>query len=263
MRFKAGARPLKAGLHGEPDLSWLIARPITHRGLHDRRQGVVENSASAFARSIEAGYAIECDLQVTAEGEAVVFHDDTLVRMTGAEGRVADKTVAELQRLPLLGGADHMQTLPELLAQVKGRVPLVIELKSRFDGDMRLVSRAAELVAAFDGQASLMSFDPAVVTWLARNAPAIPRGIVADRMMDEEWRPLPVARRLAMRHLDHLPQSRPHFLSYEAAGLPCGIARAFRHAGRPVICWTIRSEQQAMRARRYCDQITFEGFIPA
>jgi glycerophosphoryl diester phosphodiesterase len=249
-------------VYGQPDLGWLTARPIAHRGLHDRANGVVENSPSAFAAAIAAGYAIECDLQVSCDGQPMVFHDDRLGRLTGAAGEVRALTAAELQALPLLAGADHMQTLPELLDQVRGRTPLVIEIKSRFDGDMTLADRAAALVADYGGHAALMSFDPAVVAHFARAWPEIPRGVVADRMTDPEWAALSLPRRLAMRHFTHLPETRPHFLSYEAAGLPLAIARAFRQSGRPVICWTIRSEQQAMRASRYCDQITFEGFRP-
>jgi glycerophosphoryl diester phosphodiesterase len=249
-------------IYGRPDLGWLTARPIAHRGLHDRAKGVVENSAPAFAAAVAADYAIECDLQVSADGQPMVFHDERLERLTGADGEVNARIAAELQTLELSGSGEHMQTLPELLDQVAGRVPLVIEIKSRFDGDMTLADRAAALVADYAGHAALMSYDPAVVAHLARAWPEVPRGIVADRMIDPEWSALPLPRRLAMRHFTHLPETRPHFLSYEAAGLPAAIARAFRQSGRPVICWTIRSEQQAMRATRYCDQITFEGFRP-
>jgi glycerophosphoryl diester phosphodiesterase len=192
----------------------------------------------------------------------MVFHDETLDRLTGTGGDVSARTAAELQALTLTGGSDHMQTLPELLDQVAGKVPLVIEIKSRFDGDMTLTDRAAALVADYPGPAALMSFDPVVIAHLAAIWPNVVRGIVADRMTHAEWKVLPLPRRLAMRHFTHLPETRPHFLSYDAAGLPVAIARAFRTAGRPVICWTIRSEQQAMRATRYCDQITFEGFRP-
>jgi glycerophosphoryl diester phosphodiesterase len=252
----------QATVYGQPDLRWLIAGPITHRGLHDRASGVIENSASAFAAAIAAGYAIECDLQLSADNQPMVFHDERLERLTGAAGFVRERTAHDLQTLPLTGGSDRMQTLPELLDQVQGRVPLVIEMKSHFDGDVTLAERAAALVAEYDGPAALMSYDPDLVSHLARAWPEIPRGIVADRMTHSEWAALPLPRRLAMRNFTHLPETRPHFLSYEAAGLPAAIARAFRQAGRPVICWTIRSEQQAMRATRYCDQITFEGFRP-
>ncbi|RMF00295.1 MAG: glycerophosphodiester phosphodiesterase, partial [Alphaproteobacteria bacterium] len=110
-------------------LSWLI-RPIAHRGLHDAARGVVENSSTAFAHAIEAGYGIECDVRLCAGGEVVVFHDETLDRLTLSTGPVAAKTPAELKAVAFRQGSDRIQTLGELLEQVCGQVPLVIELKS-------------------------------------------------------------------------------------------------------------------------------------
>jgi glycerophosphoryl diester phosphodiesterase len=206
-------------------------------------------------------YAIECDLQLSADGEAMVFHDAQLDRMTTATGPVIARTAAELQAVALRGSGDRMQTLGELLDQVAGRVPLVIELKSHWDGSLALVRRTAEVVAGYDGPLALMSFDPDVVAGVAEFAPRVARGIVADRESVMETR-LALARRLELRHFSHVDRSRPHFLSYHAGGLPYGPPRAFRQAGLPVICWTLRDAATAARARRYADQITFEGYLP-
>ena len=242
-------------------LAWLVERPITHRGLHDARAGIVENTATAFAAAMGRNYAIECDLQLSADGEAMVFHDARLDRLTRARGPVIARTAAELQGVALRGSRDRMQTLGELLDQVNARVPLVIELKSHWDGSLALVRRTAELVADYDGLLALMSFDPDLVAGLAELAPRVPRGIVAERESVMEMR-LALARRLELRHLSHVDRSRPHFLSYHAEGLPYGPARAVRQAGLPVICWTVRDAAAASRARRYADQITFEGYLP-
>lgn len=244
------------------DLGWLVERPIAHRGLHDRASGIVENTASAFAAAIEAGYAIECDLQLSRDGEAMVFHDETLDRLTQATGRVLDRTAAELVSVPLRDTSDRMQTLPELLAQVDGRVPLVIELKSHWDGSTRLAQRAVECLAGYRGPHALMSFDPDLVEAVAELDPRLTRGIVADRVNDPDYRGLPFYRRLGLRRFSHLARSRPHFISYHAAGLPYGPPRRLRQLGVPIICYTIRSPSQASRALRYCDQITFEGYRP-
>ncbi|HUE45112.1 MAG TPA: glycerophosphodiester phosphodiesterase family protein [Aestuariivirgaceae bacterium] len=242
-------------------LAWLVERPIAHRGLHDAESGIVENTAGAFAAAMDRDYAIECDLQLSADGEAMVFHDAQLDRLTAETGPVIARTAAELQDVAMRGSNDRIQTLGELLDQVNARVPLVIELKSHWDGSLALARRTAEVVARYDGPLALMSFDPDVVTGLAELAPRVPRGIVADRESVMEVR-LSLARRLDLRHLGHVDKSRPHFLSYHADGLPYGPPRAFRQAGLPVICWTVRDAATAARARRYADQITFEGYLP-
>jgi len=242
-------------------LDWLVARPIAHRGLHDAARGIAENTAGAFAAAMRRNYAIECDLQLSADGEAMVFHDYTLERLTRSQGRVIEHTAAALQDMALRDSADRMQTLPELLAQVNGRAALIIELKSHWDGSLALARRTAEIVRDYHGHVALMSFDPEVVAGLAGLAPGVPRGLVAERESVMEVR-LDLARRLALRHFSHVDRSRPQFLSYHAQGLPYGPSRAFRQAGLPVICWTVCDAEAAARARRYADQITFEGFLP-
>ena len=110
-------------------LRWLTARPIAHRGFHDLRRGRPENTLAAFDAAVEARYAIECDLHISADGVPVVFHDDELERLTGEPGAVRDRTAAELGDLRVAGTGEWIPTLDELLALVGGRVPLVIELK--------------------------------------------------------------------------------------------------------------------------------------
>src|SRR6266446_6578870 len=132
------------------DLDWLIARPVAHRGLHDQKS-VIENTPSAFAAAIAARYGIECDLQISADGEAMVHHDDALGRLTEGAGRLDAMSAAELKRVSFKATADRMITLGELCELVGGRVTLLIELKSRFDGNRRLVMRAAQLLAGYDG----------------------------------------------------------------------------------------------------------------
>jgi glycerophosphoryl diester phosphodiesterase len=148
-----------------------------------------------------------------------------------------------------------------MLTQVDGIVPLVIEIKSRFlDGDTTLVRRAAQVLAGYTGSYALMSFDPFIVEAIARDAPHVPRGIVADRTTHPEYNALPLARRLELRHFTHMNRSLPDFVSYDWRGLPYPAVTEFREAGHPVISWTVRSAAAAATALRYSDQITFEGF---
>ena len=96
------------------EFDWLVERPIAHRGLHDRTKGIIENTESAFAAALQHNYAIECDLQLTADGEAIVFHDDEVDRLSGATGKVIEFTAKKLRSLALKSTTDRMQTLSEL-----------------------------------------------------------------------------------------------------------------------------------------------------
>src|SRR5258707_15636119 len=128
-----------------PALEWLTARPIAHRGLHDAPSGAIENTAAAFSAAIAGGYGMETDLQISADGEAMVYHDDALGRLTEGSGRLAEMSVTQIKEVRFKGSAARILTLGELCDLVAGRVTLLLELKSRFDGDMRLSKCAADV----------------------------------------------------------------------------------------------------------------------
>lgn len=245
-------------------LDWLTAQPFAHRGLHDQAAGVVENTATAFKGAISAGYGIECDLQISADGEAMVHHDDALGRLTEGAGPLATKTSAELKDVRFKNTSDRMLSLPELCDLVAGRAPLLLELKSRFDGDMRLIERSVSVLAHYSGPNAVMSFDPDVIESARCLAPTQPRGIVAEhRYAAAEWSNLSLARRLMLRHLLHLPRTRPHFVAYSVRDLPNPAAAVARHVLRlPFLAWTIRTQNERESARRYADQIIFEKWQP-
>ncbi len=245
------------------DLKWLVAKPIAHRGLHNESKAIVENCESAFAAAIKHGYAIECDIELTKDGEAVVFHDDEIDRLMDGKGAVKSFTTKELKKKKYRQGKDQIQTLGELLDQVNGRTTLVIEIKSLWDEDMTLTQRALDVLADYDGPYALMSFDPHIIACVAERSPVTVRGITADRVTDPYYNMLSLARRLEMQSFSHLPRSKPHFVSFDANGLPFAAVGEIRDRGHPVICWTIRSPKQAAQALRYADQITFENYHPA
>jgi len=248
------------------DLTWLTARPIAHRGLHDARAGVIENTLSAAARAAERGFAIEVDLLLSADEEVVVFHDDTLDRLTTATGRVDRRTMAELRAIPITGTTDRIPSLDDLLRTVDGRVGLCLELKSEFPRrpDERLVRRVAERLAGYRGPVVTKSFDPEVVEAANRIMPQIAHGIVADRADDlVHYARFTRMERFGLRHLLHAPRSRPKFVSYCVKDLPApGPWIARRLFGLPVITWTVRSEEARRRVLAHADQIVFEGFDP-
>jgi glycerophosphoryl diester phosphodiesterase len=244
-------------------LDWLTTRPIAHRGLHDASAGVIENTASAFMAAIAARYAIETDLQISADGEAMVYHDDALGRLTEGHAALATLPTAAIKAAPFRGTADRIMTLGELCDLVVGRATLVLELKSRFDGDNRLAVRAAQVLAAYRGPVAAMSFDPAPVAALRTVAPGLARGVVAERRYDHhDWDGLSGIQKLRLAFLLHAGKTQPHFIAYAVRDLPALAPAVARLLGRPLLTWTVRSSADRARATRYADQMIFEGLRP-
>ncbi len=243
---------------------WLTARPVAHRGLHDRDRGIIENMPAAAQAAISGNFSIECDIQLTADGEAMVHHDNALGRLTEGSGALLGMTAAGLKAVRFKDTAEHMMSLGDLCALVNGRVPLVIEVKSHFDGDRRLVRRMAEVLAAYSGPAVGMSFDPDQVLALREIMPALPRGIVAERIYTAaDWPEATPAQREGMAHLRHAFHTRPHFVAYSVNELPAPAPWIARNIfGLPLLAWTVRTQEQRERAARYADQMIFEGFMP-
>ena len=241
---------------------WLTAQPVAHRGYHDRDAGRIENTIPAAEAAIARGFAIECDIQLTRDDVAIVFHDDTLDRLSEATGPVASRTLAELKAVALRGTDARIPTLDELLAVTAGRVPLFAEFKSRFDRNRRLEQVAAPALSAYAGPLAVMSFDPDSLIALKKLAPAIPRGMVADSFTADEWKSIPALRRMALRHLAAAPLVAPALVAYGVHDLPADAPLLLRHLGTPLLAWTVRTEADRAIARRYADQIIFEGFDP-
>jgi glycerophosphoryl diester phosphodiesterase len=244
---------------------WLTARPIAHRGLHSKPFGLVENTPAAAAAAIAKNYAIECDIQRTKDGEAVVFHDFTLDRLMRAEGRVDLFRADDLGQLSYKDCDQKIVSLADFLIRISGRTPVIVEIKSRYDGDMSLADRAMAAVAAYAGQACLKSFDPAVLVHLRSAGAACPLGLVAQARYEsgEEWAGLPQDRRASFADLRDFPRARPDFLSWNQSDLPHAVPTLCRQGiGMPVMTWTVRSQEALVRGRLWADQIIFEGFEP-
>ena len=249
--------------------AWLTARPIAHRGLHDRAAGRIENSGAAALAAVDRNFAIECDVQLSADGEAMVFHDFTLDRLTGETGPANARTAAELRAIGLTGASDRIPTLPEFLGLIGGRVPLVVEIKSAFDGDLRLARRTAEIVAASAAPIAIKSFDPDVIAHLRENRAALglertPLGVVAEaRYRVGEWAKLTEAKQVELETFAHFDRSRPDFLSWCVRDLPHPTPILCRSGlGLPVMSWTVRTPEQRALAAQWADQMVFEGFAP-
>jgi glycerophosphoryl diester phosphodiesterase len=239
---------------------WLTARPIAHRGLHDAPSGVIENTPSAFRAAIAGGYGIECDLQISADGEAMVHHDDALGRLTDGAGRLDTITAEALHRVAFKSTADRMLTLGELCDLVAGHTTLVIELKGGFAGDTRLAARTAAVLAGYGGPVAAMSFDPGLMGALRNKAPALALGLVGMRRDADA--PVP-AQMSAPGYLQQVLVARLQFLAYRVADLTSAPPLLARHVLRwPVLTWTVRSDEDRARAASHADQMIFEGFRP-
>lgn len=244
-----------------------LSRPIAHRALHDRAAGRPENSRAAMRAAIEHGYGIECDLQLSADGVAMVFHDAELVRLTGEDGLVRERTAKELGRLRLRHGDEGVPTLREMLDLVAGRVPLLIEVKdqTRTLGPVNgvLEEAAARELRGYEGPVAVMSFNPHSVIALRDLAPEVPRGLVTCDFdpSDHDWAPAGPERLEHLRRIEDYDAAGACFVSHDATDLRRARVAELKARGAHVLCWTIRSPEAERLARAVADNITFEGYL--
>jgi glycerophosphoryl diester phosphodiesterase len=244
--------------------SWMVARPIAHRGLHDAAKGIIENTPTAALAAVERDFGIECDVQLSKDGEAVVFHDFELDRLTASTGRVDALTAKALAKVKMQGTTDRIMPLMEFIGVIGGRVPLVVEIKSRFDGNMTLARRVAQIVNETTAPIVLKSFDPRIVSVLQLLTPSHARGIIA--MLDyryPDYAGCSAAEKHAMANLLHFAETRPDFISWRVGDLPSAAPYLCRSAlGLPVMTWTVRTAADRAKAVSHADQMVFEGFLP-
>ncbi len=233
-------------------VDWLRHATYAHRGLHG--VGVPENSLGGFRLAVARGLGIECDVQRTSDGHAVVFHDWELDRLTATSGPVLDRKAAQLQEIALAGAeGEHIPGLRQLLDVVAGRVPLLIELKSKREMHVvPLCLAVRRLLEGYRGPVAVMSFDPRVSRWFKRHSPHIVHGLV----MTEEGRTTLLAR--VRRHLA-LWHAQPDFLAYDVRDLPSRFAAMQRRRGLPLLTWTVRTADLADRAATYADAAIAEA----
>ncbi|NLW79460.1 MAG: glycerophosphodiester phosphodiesterase [Ruminococcaceae bacterium] len=230
---------------------------FAHRGLHTKDKAVPENSLAAFTAAVDAGYGIELDIRLAADGEVVVFHDDTLLRMCGAPGRVADLTLAQLRELKLLDTDQGIPTLWETLYVVKGKVPLLVELKSG-PQHKRLCEEAWKILRTYEGDVCIQSFDPRMVRWYKKHVPGLLRGQLAARPKE-----LRASAGLAAYPvgwgLTHF-LGRPHFIAHRKGPVSPIMRLARRLAMRMV--WTAHPDDSTFMLEEENEAIIFEYYEP-
>lgn len=242
-----------------------LGAPIAHRALHDMGDGRPENSRAAILAAMEYGYGIEIDLQLSADGQAMVFHDYDLKRLTGQKGPVRTRQAAALAAITLTGGDEGIPTLAEVLALVRGRVPVLIELKDQHGQmgktDGVLEAAVARDLAGYTGPAAVMSFNPEMVAGMADLAPDVPRGLVTCAYPARDWLLLRPAVRARLRGIPDYDRTGACFISHQASDLGSARVAELKRAGATVLCWTIRSAEAEAKARKIADNVTFEGYL--
>lgn len=241
--------------------SWdlLFHPPIAHRGLWSP-DGPPENSLGAFQAACAAGYGIELDVQLSADGEAVVFHDDKLKRMTGSDGRVRDYSAADLADLRLAGSDEKIPTLLETLALIGHRAMVHVELKTPYGEVGPLEQRTHEVIADHNGPLCVIGFNPYSHAWFADRYPGVLRGL--DSYSYDKAPHMAEDQRRSFAQLEHVAVARPHFLALGLDMLPSARAAALRAQGMPVVAWTVRRPEQWDAIKDGCDNLIFEGFVP-
>jgi glycerophosphoryl diester phosphodiesterase len=230
-------------------VAFLKAQPYAHRGLHGA--GIVENSRAAFRAAIAIGHGIELDVQSARDGEAMVFHDATLDRLTDATGDVMARTPAELAQITLRGTDEPIATLPEILSLIGGRVPVLIEVKAKGTHVAPLCLSVRRALEGYTGPAAIMSFNPLVGQWFRENAIRIVRGLVVS---EEDKRNLTGQ----LERWGSMMTAKPDFLAYDVRDLPSKFAAAARARGIPVLTWTVRDAEAERRAFAHADEAIYE-----
>lgn len=230
---------------------WLRDHAYAHRGLHGG--DVAENAPRAFAAAVEAGLGIECDVRRSGDGRAIVFHDAALDRLTGNKGLLDRLNVGEITQIRLTVGGEAIPTLRDMLDQVAGKVPILLELKIDPDHTVTVLCRAVRReLEGYGGKVAVMSFDPRIGAWFARKAPHILRGLVVTEQ----------DRRTLSAHVHRhraLWQAKAQFLAYDIRDLPSRFAKGQRARGLPLLSWTVASPALRKRAAEYADAPIAEG----
>ena len=237
----------------------LFEPAIAHRGLWSQG-GPPENSLGAFQAACAAGYGIELDVQMSADGEAMVFHDATLERMTGKPGRIADHTAADLGAMRLAGAEETIPTLADALALVGHKAMVHIEIKIPYGEVGPLERRVHDVLIDHNGPTCVIGFNPYSHAWFADRHPKVLRGLDSYNYKDSGARHLSPQLRKSYADLQHVSLARPHFLALSLDMLPSPKATSFRQKGMPIVAWTVRSPDEWDAVKPHCDNLIFEGF---
>lgn len=226
---------------------------VAHRGLHNIKEGIPENSTAAFQKAVERGHGIELDVHMTEDGEMVVFHDWDTKRLTGSSNIIERSHYSRLRKLRLCGTEYSIPIIQDVLELVDGKVPLVIEIKKRRKDHYILEKRLMSLLRYYKGPFILESFNPMTVRWLKNHVPKYIRGQLSSHKDSG------MLQKAAMGDFTLNFLTKPNFIAYDIDGLTKAMADSFREKNMAVIGWTIKTQQQYEKAQKLCDGIIYEG----
>ncbi|MGI6011407.1 MAG: glycerophosphodiester phosphodiesterase family protein [Ruminococcus sp.] len=233
-----------------------------HRGLWSAKEKMPENSLPAFHRAVDCGCAIELDVHLTKDGQAVVFHDNSLKRMCKEEGYIWDYTYEELQKFSLGNTSEKIPLLSQVLELVNGQVPLLIELKTR-RLDTGVCSVADSLLSDYSGEYCIESFSPLILHWYKKHRPSVIRGQLSCRFGSDAGLPAPLL--FLSEHLMFNWYGRPDFIAYEFyRGIRLFNLKILRGLFKtPTFAWTIQSQKELTASQKYYDSVIFDRFVPS
>ncbi len=237
---------------------WLFDKPFAHRGLHSE-PNIPENTIAAFSAAIDKGYGIELDVQLSQDGEVVVFHDATLEHLSNGSGRVKDATFAALQELRVLNTDHAIPSLNQVLQLVRGQIPLLVEVKGLRGGSSSLDEAVALELDLYKGDYAVVAFNPYRLAWFVKNRPEVLRGQITERYFKYQ---LPWWKKVAYSQCLLNFMSKPDFISCEINMLSSWRMQGLKRRGLPIISWTINTPARLKAARRYVDNIIFERLDP-
>lgn len=226
---------------------------FTHRGYYSKDQVIPENSLKAFQKSVDYGYGIELDLQLSKDGVVYVFHDDNLKRMTGLDRMFIDMDSIEIDALNIYG--EPIPTFESVLNLVRGKVPLIVELKSSGKYNNLLCDKSWELLKKYSGEFCVESFDPRIVKWFKKNHPEIIRGQLF--LSFKEYKSIPL--KIVMPTMITNITTRPHFCALsKLMGTSKFGSWYYKTFSRKIVGWTIHKGEE----RDFYDAQIFEFYEP-
>jgi len=244
-------------MSGKPDRSALMGVHYAHRGLFDNDSDAPENSLNAMRKAVEAGYGIEFDIQLSRDGVPVIFHDASLKRMCGVDGKVWDYTLEELQKMKLANSNETIPTLEQVLDVVDGKVPLIIEYKmDRVDTKVCELGNA--ILENYNGVYCIESFHPFAVKWYRDHRPDVIRGQLSQDFSKTDYKGIQY---WAMTHLLLNFLTRPDFIAYNHKDADIFSRRLCAQLGAVSAAWTIKNREQYENAKPYFDLVIFDSFI--
>ena len=247
-------------------LAPFINGPIAHRTLHNVKSGIPENSWEGLEEAISRGYAIEIDLQLSRDGIPVVFHDYKLNRVTDEIGFISDRRAAELEKIVLKGGQKGIPRFDAFMSYIAGRVPVLIELKDQDGtlGDSPSVFESAvcKILKNYTGPVAIMSFNPFMIEKCAKLSPNIPRGLITEVFKQDEWPNISKLRCDKLTKISDYFTAGATFISHDHMDLKSDEVDRLKKAGATILCWTVRTQNEDIEARKIADSVTFENYLP-